>query len=111
MTSSRGQGQKASAPASVPDRPHRLKWLKNAENTAAYVEAVIEEGDSAAILHALRNVVEARGGVARTAKKIGLSRESLYRTLSKRGSPELKSFTAILDAMGLRLGVTAKKVA
>jgi probable addiction module antidote protein len=88
-----------------------LEWLKNAENAAAYVEAAIEQGDPAGVLQALRNVAEAHGGVARIAEKTGLNREALYRTLSKRGNPELKSLTAILDATGLRLSVTARKAA
>jgi probable addiction module antidote protein len=95
----------------VPDRPHLLEWLKDAENAAAYVEAAIELGDPAGVLQALRNVAEARGGLARIAEKTGLNRETLYRTLSKRGNPELKSLTAILDATGLRLSVTARKAA
>jgi probable addiction module antidote protein len=95
----------------VPHRPQLLQWLKDADNAAAYVEAAIEEGDSAGVLQALRNVAEAHGGVARIAEKTGLNREALYRTLSKRGNPELKSLTAILDATGLRLSVTAKKAA
>ena len=95
----------------MPDRPHLLEWLKDAENAAAYVEAAIELGDPAGVLQALRNVAEARGGLARIAEKTGLNRETLYRTLSKRGNPELKSLTAILDATGLRLSVTARKAA
>jgi probable addiction module antidote protein len=95
----------------VPDRPHLLEWLKDAENAAAYVEAAIELGDPAGVLQALRNVAEARGGLARIAEKTGLNRETLYRTLSKRGNPELKSLTAILEATGLRLSVTARKAA
>ena len=95
----------------MPDRPHLLEWLKDAENAAAYVEAAIELGDPAGVLQALRNVAEARGGLARIAEKTGLNRETLYRTLSKRGNPELKSLTAILEATGLRLSVIARKAA
>ena len=95
----------------MPHQPYLLAWLKDAENAAAYVEAAIELGDPAGVLQALRNVAEARGGVARIAEKTGLNRETLYRTLSKRGNPELKSLTAILDATGLRLSVTARKAA
>jgi probable addiction module antidote protein len=95
----------------VPDRPHLLEWLKDAENAAAYVEAAIELGDPTGVLQALRIVAEARGGLARIAEKTGLNRETLYRTLSKRGNPELKSLTAILDATGLRLSVTTRKAA
>ena len=95
----------------MPDRPHLLEWLKDVENAAGYVEAAIELGDPAGILQALRNVAEARGGLARIAEKTGLNRETLYRTLSKRGNPELKSLTAILEATGLRLSVTTRKAA
>lgn len=73
------------------------------------MEAAIEEGDPAGILQALRNVAEARGGIARIAEKTGLNREALYRTLSKRGNPQLKSLAAILEATGLRLSVTSAR--
>lgn len=106
MTIRKGRSRRRSAPASVPHRPDLLAWLKDTENAAAYVEAAIEEGDAAGILQALRNVAEARGGIARIAEKTGLNREALYRTLSKRGNPQLKSLAAILEATGLRLSVT-----
>jgi probable addiction module antidote protein len=106
MTTSKGRKRRASAPASVPDRPHLLAWLKDPANAAAYVEAALDEGDASGLLQALRNVAEARGGVARIAEKTGLNREALYRTLSKRGNPQLKSLAAILGATGLRLSVT-----
>ena len=106
MTTSKGRKRKASVPASVPHRPHLLEWLKDPANAAAYVEVAIEEGDPAGLLQALRNVAEARGGIAHIAKKTGLNREALYRTLSRRGNPQLKSLAAILSATGLRLSVT-----
>jgi probable addiction module antidote protein len=54
---------------------------------------------------ALRRIASAYGmkDVADTAK---LNVKTLYRTLSPAGNPELKSFQAILGAMGLRLAVT-----
>jgi len=106
VTTRKGRSRRASAPASVPHRPHLLEWLKDSENAAAYVEAAIEMGDPAGLLQALRNIAEARGGIARIAEKTGLNREALYRTLSRRGNPQLKSLAAILDATGLRLSVT-----
>lgn len=106
MTTSKGRKHTADAPASVPDRPRLLAWLKDSENAAAYVEAALAEGDSGDLLHALRNVAEARGGIAQIAERTGLNREALYRTLSKRGNPQLKSLAAILGATGLRLSVT-----
>ncbi|CDM88410.1 DNA-binding protein [Xenorhabdus bovienii] len=50
-----------------------------------------EEGGQEALLMALRHVVEARGGMAQIADKAGVSRETLYRTLSPKGNPTLKT--------------------
>ncbi|MEO8326753.1 MAG: hypothetical protein ABI618_12935 [Nitrospirota bacterium] len=60
-------------------------------------------------LLALRNVAEAQGGVAQLAEKAKLNRESLYKILSERGNPELKSLDALLHALGFRLAVTATR--
>jgi probable addiction module antidote protein len=90
----------------VSSRPHLQAWLQDPKNAAAYIEAALVEGDSGDLLHALRNVAEARGGIAQIAERTGLNREALYRTLSKRGNPQLKSLAAILGATGLRLSVT-----
>ena len=105
MTTSKGR----KAAPSVPHKPYLLNWLKDAGNAAAYIDAAIEEGDEAGLKQALRNVAEARGGIASVAEKTGLNRETLYRTLSKRGNPKLKSLASILDATGLRLTVTAAR--
>jgi len=82
-----------------------MAWLQNTKNAAAYIEVALMEGDAGDLLLALRNVAEARGGIARIAERTGLNREALYRTLSKRGNPKLKSLAAILSANGLRLSV------
>jgi probable addiction module antidote protein len=82
-----------------------IESLKDPCEAAAYLNAAIEEGDRAVFLLALRNVAEANGGMAALSEKANLSRESLYRMLSKRGNPEIKSLLSLLHAMGLRLAV------
>ncbi|TAK87154.1 MAG: putative addiction module antidote protein [Betaproteobacteria bacterium] len=79
--------------------------LRDPEEAAAYLEAVIEEGDQAAIMLAIRNVAQARGGIAEVAKKAKLTREATYKMLSKSGNPELRSLKALLAATGLRIAV------
>jgi probable addiction module antidote protein len=54
-------------------------------------------------LLALRDVVEASGGMANIAKKTDLNRENLYRSLSKKGNPKLSSLSSILEAVGIKL--------
>lgn len=71
---------------------------------------MLEDGDARAVPVALRTIVDAVGGMAALADKTGLSRETLYRTLSERGNPRLDTLTVILAAFGLRLTVqTARK--
>jgi probable addiction module antidote protein len=85
-----------------------IESLKNHSEAAAYLNAAIEHGDRAVFLLALRNVVEANGGMAEVAEKANLSRESLYRMLSKRGNPEIKSLLSLLRAMGFKLSIEAE---
>lgn len=66
---------------------------------------MLADGDPRAVPVALRAVADAAGGMKALAEKTGLSRETLYRTLSERGNPRLDTLTAILAAFGLRLSV------
>lgn len=105
MTIPKGRRKPAAKPSSVPHKPRLLEWLKDPRNAAAYLETAFDENDVEGLMQAIRNVAEAQGGVARVAEKTGLSRETLYRTLSSTGNPQVKSFAAILKATGLRLAV------
>ena len=72
---------------------------------AAYLQAAMEDTEEPAVLLlALRHVSEAYG-MAEVAKSAGIQRESLYRALSPKGNPTLKTLTAVLKAVGLRLAV------
>lgn len=68
---------------------------------------MLEDGDARAVPVAPRTVAEAVGGMAAQAEKTGLSRETLYRTLSEKGTPRLDTLAAILTAFGMRLTVKA----
>ena len=85
-----------------------IKSLKNPKEASAYLNAALEEKDTAVFLLALRNVAEAFGGLAVISKKAHLNRESLYRMLSEKGNPEIASLEAILESIGLRLAVEVK---
>lgn len=72
---------------------------------AEYLDAVLADGDQEEVLTALRYMAKAFGGVRGLANGTRLNATSLYRTLSARGNPELKSLRSVLSAMGLRLSV------
>jgi probable addiction module antidote protein len=95
---------RAAAP-SAPYEPWLIEQLKDSAEAAAYLEAVIEEGDQAALMLALRQVAQAQGGIAKIARKAKLTREATYKMLSKSGNPELRSLSAVLKATGLRIAL------
>ena len=84
-----------------------MTQLADAEFAAEFLNAASEDDDPKTYLTALRRVVEARGGMASVAEKAELSRETLYRTLSVRGNPTIKTLTAVLKATGLKFGISA----
>ncbi len=86
-----------------------IENLRDAREAEEYLNAALEEDDPELFLLALRNVAEAQGGVASLAEKTKLNRESLYRMLSERGNPELKSLDTLLHAMGFRLAVAVNR--
>lgn len=57
-----------------------------------------EDGGQAGFFTALRHVIEARGGMTEVAEKAGLSRESLYRALSPKGNPTLRTMRQVVHA-------------
>ena len=81
------------------DRELAVEYLK------AAMESLDNPDDRAAGLLALRTVAEAYGGLGAVAAEAGISRESLYRTLSATGNPTLKTLLAVLKAVGMKLSV------
>ena len=94
---------------SKPYQDWLLEQLKDHDEAVAYLNAALEESlkgdeESAALfLMALRNVAEAQGGIAALAKRTGMGRESLYKTLSEKGNPKWQTLVTLVIALGLNL--------
>ncbi len=96
--------------ASVSHADETIKELRaNRDFAVEYLKAALEELDDpnnrAAGLLALRDVAEAFGGLGLVAEQAGISREALYRSLSPKGNPTLKTLLAVLKTVGMRLSV------
>jgi probable addiction module antidote protein len=78
---------------------------KDPQFAAEYLNAVLADGDQEEVMLALRRLSKACGGVSQLAKATALNATTLYRTLSPKGNPELKSLTVLLRALGLQLAV------
>lgn len=83
-----------------------VEHIKTPQDAAHYLDAVLADGDAHEIAEAL-GVVARSHGMAAIAEESGLSRETLYRTLSDSGNPRLATLIGVLRAMGLRLSVAA----
>lgn len=86
------------------------KWdvtehLDTEAKIALYLEAVFEDGDPATIAAAIGDVARARG-MSQIARDAGLSRESLYRSLSQDGNPEFATIMRVIKAIGFDITVT-----
>jgi probable addiction module antidote protein len=84
-----------------------VKKLRERPRFAAeYLKAAMEETDAPEVLLiALRQIAEAKGGLAKVAKAAGIEREILYRALSARGNPRLSTIVGLMKAVGLTLTV------
>ena len=67
-------------------------------------EEINEPGGREALLAALRHIAEAQG-MATITEQAGIKRESLYRALSPKGNPTIKTLLAVMSAAGLKLSV------
>ncbi len=79
-------------------------YLNTVEDVAAYLEAVIDEGDDDPVV-----ITQALGAIARSrnlseiARQSGMSREGLYKALFANGNPNFATVVKISRALGLRV--------
>lgn len=88
-----------------------LERLRDPEYAAEYLAQVLAEEDSDAFLLALKDVVEAYGGIGSLAKRVRIKRPSLYKVLSKKGNPRLVTLQEILRPLGLRVSIALDRAA
>lgn len=77
---------------------------------AAYLEAALQEGDSALIAAALGDIARSKG-MSQIAREAGLGRESLYKALPAEGNPEFATIMKVIAALGLQLHASPARTA
>jgi probable addiction module antidote protein len=80
-------------------------YLDNEEVIAEYLTVALADPDPDAFLMAVSDVAKARG-ISTVAENAGLGRESLYKTLRPGAQPRFDTVRRLLDALGVKLGVT-----
>jgi probable addiction module antidote protein len=98
------------APRDVSFDDYMVQSMKDPAQAAAYIEAVIDLEDPAALLVALRHVAKAHG-MAEVARRADLGDKTLFKALSATGNPTLATVHKVLAAVGLRLSVAPLRAA
>jgi probable addiction module antidote protein len=80
-------------------------YLKSDEEISLYMQEAFKTDDPSFIAFALGTIARARG-MAKVAERSGLSRESLYKTLSGDGNPEFATILKLMPALGLKLSIS-----
>jgi DNA-binding phage protein len=86
-----------------------IESLKDPAEAAAYLDAVLEDGDFEHILLALKNVAEARTSLADASHKTDPDWENCYQLLARGEVPGLLAIAQLLNGLGLKLSVTVKE--
>jgi len=84
--------------------------LQDPELALGYLNEALMDEDQQVFLLALKDVLIAQGeNVAALATESQLTRQNIYRMLSKTGNPRWDSLTSLLNALGLQVLLTGKK--
>ena len=80
--------------------------LETKVDIAAYLDAVLEDGDPDLLKAALGDIARAKGR-SEIAAAAGVGRTNPYKALSPDGNPEFATVAKVLKALGLRLRIAA----
>ena len=86
-----------------------IESLKDPLEAAAYLDAVIEDGDFEHILLALKNVAEAQQDITNNSKNNNLNLDINPQLHPKQRPSELMTIAKLLNQLGLKLSVTVKE--
>lgn len=87
-----------------------IEDLQDPELASAYLNVALMDEDPRIFLLALKNVCQAQGEeMTDLAKKTKISRENLYRILSKKGNPKLTNIVSLLNAVGFSVAVQPQR--
>ncbi|QXW19451.1 putative addiction module antidote protein [Comamonas aquatica] len=89
--------------STIKTRPFDMaNHLSSEEEITEYLRQVLEDNDPAELAGALGDIARARG-MTQLARDTGLSRESLYKSLSGERAPSSETLFKVIHAMGFKL--------
>jgi probable addiction module antidote protein len=79
--------------------------LQTENDIRDFLNEVAATGNESDFIHALSTAARAMG-MTEVAKKAGVTRASLYKSLSENGNPRFETISKVTKALGCRLTVT-----
>lgn len=78
--------------------------LTDTEDIREFLQEALDTGDEAEFIHALSIAARAKG-MTEVAKAAGVTRASLYKSLSEGGNPNFVTVSKVTKALGCKLKV------
>ncbi|MDE0087556.1 MAG: transcriptional regulator [Candidatus Poribacteria bacterium] len=94
-------------------KDYHIEQLSDPEDAKIYLSVALEDyeknEDTDAFLLAVRDVVEAQGGMSKLAERVRLTDEGLHQVLSENGNPQLNTMRKILHELGFKFSIEARE--
>lgn len=84
---------------------HIDEYLETDEDIREFLKELSETGTTEDFISGLATVAKARG-MTEIAKQAGVSRASLYKSLSPNGKPRYETIAKVVEALGCKLVVS-----
>jgi len=78
--------------------------LETEQDIKGFLKEVVDTGNTSDFIHALNIAAKAKG-MSEVAKKAGVTRSSLYKSLSEEGNPRFDTINKIINALGCKLEI------
>lgn len=95
-------------PTSRSYRSYLIESLKDPQEAAAYLDAVLDDGSFEEVRLALANVAEAQISMLEDTRLIS-HRRAIYETLSQQNLIDFATLFSILSELGFRISIVARE--
>jgi probable addiction module antidote protein len=87
-----------------------IDYLKTEKDIEEYLNVVLEEKDFTFLPIALADIARARKAMASAARAAGVSRTTLYQSLSADGHPAFETVAKVADSLGYKIMLIPKSI-
>ena len=88
-------------------KDYLIEKLRDPAEALAFLDTAFQEyeedGDTEALLLALRYLTEARGGVPKLSRRAHLNKQNLYKILTAKTAPRFDTMISIINGLGYHL--------